>query len=136
MRVNAVVTRAAALAALVLLSACGDNPAAPGIEPQINNATDAFTYQVSDLDNVSGTYTYTWQNTGPGAKITHSSDAGATGTATLTVRDDDDTLLYSGQLASSGEPLTSPAGVAGAWAIRLVYSDYSNSQVNFAVLKE
>lgn len=136
MRANAVVSRAATFAALVLLGACGDSPAAPGIEPQITNQTDAFTYQVSDLDNVSGTFNYTWQNTGTGAKITHSSDAGATGTATLTVQDDDGTLLYSGQLASSGEPLTSPAGVAGAWTIRLVYSDYSNSQVNFAVLKE
>jgi len=136
MRANAVVFRAVTLATFVLLGACGDGPAAPGIEPQINNLTDAFTYQVSALDNVSGTHTYTWQNTGTAAKITHSSDAGATGTATLTVRDANGTQLYSGQLASSGEPLTSPAGIPGAWTVRIVYSDYSNSQVNFGVLKE
>jgi hypothetical protein len=91
---------------------------------------------VSALDNVTGTYTFTWQNTGTAAKITHSSDAGATGTATLTVRDANGTQLYSGQLASSREPLTSAAGIPGACTVRIVYSDYSNSQVNFGVLKE
>ena len=136
MRARAVLSRSATLTALLFLSACGDNPAGSGIEPQITNQTDAFTYQVSDLDNVSGTYTYTWQNTGTAAKITHSSDAGATGTATLTVHDADGTLLYTGQLASTGEPVTAPAGIAGAWTIRIIYADYSNTQVNFGVLKE
>lgn len=136
MRVAAVLTRAAALPALILVVACGDGPTAPGIQPQITNLADAFSYQVSAIQDFSGTYSYTWQNSGTVAKVTHASDAGSTGSATLTVRDAAGTQVYSGQLASSGEPSTDPAGVAGAWTITVVYSNYSNSQVNFAVLKQ
>jgi len=128
--------RAAALAALALVVACGDGPTAPGIQPQITNLTDAFSYQVSAIQSFTGTYTYTWQNTGTVAKITHASDAGATGTATLTVKDAAGTQVYSGELVSSGQPLTAPAGVAGAWTVKVVYSNYSNTQVNFGVLKQ
>ena len=128
--------RAAALAALALVAACGDGPTAPGIQPQITNITDAFSYQVTSINNFSGTYSYTWQNSGTLAKITHASDAGATGTATLVVKDAVGTQVYSGDLTSSGQPLSAPAGVAGAWTIKLTYANYSNTQVNFAVLKQ
>lgn len=136
MRATAVFSRAAAIIGLALVAGCGDSPTAPGIQPQVTNLTDAFSYQVSSIQNFSGTYNYTWQNTGTVAKITHASDAGATGTATLTVKDGNGTQVYSGQLASSGQPLSAPAGVAGAWTITLVYSNYSNTQVNFGVLKQ
>ena len=128
--------RAATLAALVLVAACGDGPTAPGIQPQITNLTDSFSYQVSSIQGFTGTYTYTWQNTGTLARITHASDAGATGTATVVVRDAAGTQVYSGQMVSSGQPSSAPAGVAGAWTIRVVYSNYSNTQVNFAVLMQ
>lgn len=129
--------RATALATLVLTAACGDSPTAPpGIEPQITNLTNTFSYQVTRLTNVTRTDNYTWQNTGTLAKVTHSSDAGATGTATVSLMDAAGTQVYSGALASSGQPVSSPAGVAGAWTIRVVYSNYSNTQVNFGVLKQ
>jgi hypothetical protein len=128
--------RAAAFAALVLVGACGDGPTAPGIQPQITNLADAFAYQVSAIQDFSGTYNYTWQNTGTLAQISHASDAGATGTATVVVRDATGTQVYSGQMASSGQPMSSPAGTAGAWTISVVYSNYSNTQVNFAVSKQ
>ena len=136
MRIPSPAIRAVALAALVMVAACGDGPTAPGIQPQIVNITDSFSYQVSAIQGFTGTYTYTWQNTGTLARITHSSDAGATGTATVVVRDAAGTQVYSGALASSGQPASSPAGVAGAWTINVVYSNYSNTQVNFAVLKQ
>lgn len=128
--------RAAALSMLVLVAACSKSPTAPGIQPQITNTTNTFSYQVTSIQNFSGTNTYTWQNTGTVAKITHSSAAGATGTATLTVQDAAGTQVYSGQLLSSSQPLTAPAGVAGAWTIKVVYSGYTSSQVNFGVLKQ
>lgn len=128
--------RAAAFAALAVVAACSDGPTAPGIQPQITNAPDAFSYQVSSIQDFTGTYSYTWQNSGTVAKVTHASDAGATGSATLVVRDAAGTQVYSGELATSGEPLTTPAGVAGAWTIRIVYTGYSNTQVNFALLKQ
>ncbi len=128
--------RAVALAALVLVAACGDGPTAPGIQPQIVNITDSFSYQVSAIQGFTGTYTYNWQNTGTLARITHSSDAGATGTATVVVRDAAGTQVYSGALVSSGQPMSTPAGVAGTWTVNLVYSNYSNTQVNFAILMQ
>jgi hypothetical protein len=129
--------RAAALAALAFAAACGDSPTAPpGIQPQITNLPDAFSYQVSSIQGFTGTNTYTWQNTGTLAQISHASDAGATGTATLVVRDAAGTQVYSGQLVSSGQPLSAPAGVAGNWTIQVVYSNYSNTQVNFAVSQQ
>lgn len=128
--------RAVALAALVMVAACNDGPTAPGIQPQIVNITDSFSYQVSAIQGFTGTYTYTWQNTGTLARITHSSDAGATGTATVVVRDAAGTQVYSGAMVSSGQPMSSPVGVAGAWTVNVVYSNYSNAQVNFAVLMQ
>lgn len=130
--------RTLALAALVMLAGCGDSPTAapPGIQPQITNLTDAFSYQITNLDRVTGTYDYTWQNTGTLAKVTHASNAGATGTATVTLRDASGAQVYSGPLATSGEPVSSPSGVAGAWTITVVYSNYSNAQVNFGVAKQ
>jgi hypothetical protein len=125
--------------ALLLLGAgaCSDDPMAPpGIQPQITNITDMFSYQVTSLDRVTGTWTYTWQNTGTLAKVTHASNAGGTGTATVTLHDAVGTQVYSGPFATSGEPVSSPAGVAGAWTITVTYADYSNAQVNFAVVKQ
>jgi hypothetical protein len=136
MRLPSRTIRAVALAALALVAACGDGPTAPGLQPQITNLTDSFSYQVTSIQNFTGTYTYTWQNSGTLARITHASDAGATGTATVVVRDAAGTQVYSGALVSSGQPMSSPAGVAGAWTINVVYSDYSNTQVNFAVLMQ
>lgn len=111
-------------------------PTAPGIQPQIVNITDAFSYQVTSIQGFTGTNTYTWQYTGTVALVSHSSDAGATGRATVVVRDAAGTQVYSGQMVSSSQPATSPAGIAGAWTISLVYSNYSNTQVNFGVLKQ
>jgi hypothetical protein len=128
--------RAVAVATLIMVAGCGDGPTAPGIQPQITNLADVFSYQVSSIQHFSGTSTYTWQNSGTVAKITHASDAGATGSATLVVKDAAGTQVYSGELATSGEPLSAPAGVAGAWTITIVYSNYSNTQVNVAVLKQ
>jgi len=133
-----VAARCLAVTTLFLVVGCGDSPTEnpPGFQPQITNATDAFTYQISDLSHVSGSWDYTWQNTGTMAKVTHASDAGAAGNATITIRDAAGVQVYSGPFATSGEPLSSPAGVAGDWTIRVTYADYSNTQVNFAVLKQ
>ncbi len=128
--------RVLTLATLLLAVACSDSPTAPGIEPQIINNSDSFSYQISDLNDVTGSWEYTWQNTGTTAKVTHASDAGAVGTATLTIMDAGGVSVYSGELATTGEVVTSPAGSAGAWTIRVAYSSYTNTQINFAVFKE
>jgi hypothetical protein len=128
--------RALAVLALLFTVACDESPTAPGLQPQIVNNTDAFSYQLSDVAGATGVWNYTWQNTGTLAKVTHASDAGATGTATVTIRDAAGTQVYSGSFATSGEIVTSPAGTAGAWTISVTYSNYTNTQVNFAVNKQ
>jgi hypothetical protein len=130
--------RAGLAVVLLAATACGDDPtsAPPGIQPQITNSTDAFSYQLTDLSSVAGTWDYTWQNTGTLAKVTHASDGGALGTASVSIRDAAGTQVYAGAFAATGETISSPAGVAGAWTISVSYSDYSNTQVNFAVVKQ
>lgn len=127
--------RPALLLAAVVVAAC-DSPTAPGIEPEITNSTDSFFYQVRDVSNFTGTFEYTWQNGGTLATVSHSSNAGSSGTATLTLLDADGTQVYSGPLLSSEEAATSPSGVAGAWTVRLVFSNYSNTQVNFELSRQ
>lgn len=135
---TSITRRGIALTVLALMAACGDGPTAPppGLQPQITNNTDAFSYQITSLNNVTGTYNYAWQNTGTFAKVTHSSNSGATGTATLTLRDAVGAQVYTGAFASSGQPSSSPAGVAGAWIITVTYTNYTNAQVNFGVAKQ
>ena len=126
-----------ALSAALLAAGCGDDSTSPppGIQPQIVNDTDVFSYQISDLSDASGTWDYAWENSGTAAKVTHASDAGAAGTAVVTIRDGAGTQVYSGTLATTGEVVSSPEGVAGTWTISVTYSGYSNTQVNFAVTK-
>lgn len=130
--------RSILLATLLLAAGCSDGPTAPapGIQPQIVNNTDAFSYQLTDLSAVSGTWDYAWENTGTLAKVTHASDAGASGSATVMIRDGAGTQVYSGALTTTGEPISSPTGTPGTWTIRVTYSGYTNSQVNFAVVKQ
>ena len=125
------------VAALALAAACGDSPTAPpGIQPQIVNNTDAFSFQITNLTGVTGTYDYTWQNTGTLAKVSHASNAGSAGSATVTLRDASGTQVYTGPMATSGETVSAPAGTAGAWTISVTFTNYSNTQVNFAVIKQ
>lgn len=68
------------VAALFVLSACGnDNPADPlaGFEPQIDNATDNFQLQASDVTDVGTVLQYTWANTGNMASVDHSTTTAA-----------------------------------------------------------
>ncbi len=125
------------LAVVLLAAGCGDGSTSPppGIQPQIVNGTDAFSYQISDLRDANGTWDYAWENTGTAAKVTHASDANATGTALVSIRDGAGTQVYSGGLATTGEIVSAPEGVAGTWTITVTYSGYSNTQVNFAVVK-
>jgi cytoskeletal protein RodZ len=132
-----ILKRVAFAAALFITAACGDSPTAPpGIQPQIVNNTDAFSFQITNLNGVTGTYDYTWQNTGTLAKVTHASNAGASGSATVTLRDATGAQVYTGPMATSGETVSSPAGTAGAWTVRVTFTNYSNTQVNFAVVKQ
>lgn len=121
-------TRRLVAAGSIIVAACSDGAAAPGREPEIVNATDNFQYQISDIQNFSGTYTYSWQNTGTAATVNQSASI-SSGTATLTLRDANGLLVYTRSLADNGT-FSSTAGAAGTWTIRVAYSGV-DATVNF-----
>ncbi|MEJ2502794.1 MAG: hypothetical protein P8177_05660 [Gemmatimonadota bacterium] len=92
--------RSAIFLAFAVSTGC-DSPTSPGIEPEIINNADSFSYQVRDIGDVTGTWEYTWQNGGTLATVSHSSNAGSTGTATLTLLDAAGTQVYAGPLLTS-----------------------------------
>lgn len=121
-----------ASAGLIILAACSDNAAAPGRDPEIVNAPDNFQYQISDIQDYSGTQTYSWQNSGTTATVNQAA-AITNGTATLVLQDANGLQVYSRSLADNGT-FSSSAGVAGAWTIRVTYSGV-DATVNFRVDK-
>lgn len=121
---------------LVLLAAggCGKSDVTnPGTGLEVNNAADDFQYQVTGVRNYSHVHTYTWQNTGTAATVNQATTITG-GAATLVLVDGAGTQVYSRTLADNGT-YQSAAGAAGAWTIRLTYSDASADAVNFRVQK-
>lgn len=119
--------------ALVIAAAVGcSSPTEPGIQPQITNATDNFQYQVSKVQNYTGTLTYNWQHTGTKADVNQATTVTA-GTMALIVKDAAGVEVYNQSLAVNGTVQTN-VGTAGLWTIRVVYTDASGT-VNFRVQK-
>jgi hypothetical protein len=132
-------TRVALAGALALspgLMGCGSDPTTaptPGIQPQIVNLTDDFSYQTSSVANYTGSATCSWQNTGISANINQSTTV-TSGTMNLVVRDANGTQVYSRTLADNGTFITAD-GVAGTWAIQVQYIGASGT-VNFRAQKK
>jgi hypothetical protein len=129
-------TRAfAAVAVAVAIGACGSdrsNPLSPAVQPEIVNNVDAFSFQVTGVQNASATLSYSWQNTGTVGTINQSASISA-GSATLVVRDAAGTQVYSRSLADNGT-FTTTAGTSGTWTIQVVFTSTSGT-VNFRVDK-
>lgn len=98
-----------------LLACDGAGLIGPGNQLEVSNDTDRFEWQVTGLENVTQTLTYTWQNTSTSASVNLSSNI-TSGTATLTITDANDNETFSGSLAQNGTSPTS-TGTAGNWTI-------------------
>jgi hypothetical protein len=120
------------IAGVVLLAACGDSATAPGRDPEVINTADNFQYQISDIQEYSGTQVYSWQNTGTTATVNQSAAVSA-GAVTLVLQDANGVQVYSRSLAEDGT-FASAAGAAGTWSVRVVYSAAA-ATVNFRVDK-
>ena len=128
------ITAAAALAASLALSGCGStSTTAPGIQPQIVNLTDDFSYQVSSVNNFSGAAPYSWQNTGISANVNQATTV-TSGNMILVITDAVGTQVYSRSLSDNGTFVTAN-GVAGTWTIRITYTGAAGT-VNFRVQKK
>lgn len=124
----------AALASLVLVAAaCGDsNTLGPDNQVQVDNVTDSFQWQASDMSEVSQTLTYTWTNTGTTANVDQSSSITA-GSATLHVTDDQGQQVYSSSLSDDGTFQTNQ-GASGDWTVTVELSGASGT-ANFRLQK-
>ena len=117
--------------AMALIVGCS-SPTDPGVQPQVNNATDNFQYQVSNVKNFTGSRVYTWQVTGTKASVNQATTLTA-GTVTLLIRDAAGADVYNQSLAVNGT-LDTAAGTTGAWTIRVQYTNATGT-VNFRVQK-
>lgn len=135
---NLVSTRVWRGLALVLvlaaaLAGCSDNTS-PGIQPEIANLPDNFQFQTSSVRRASGSWSYTWQNTGTAATVNQACSITA-GTAMLVVRDSAGVEVYSRNLEENGTFVTA-AGTSGAWRIEVVFDRVTAAAINFRVQKQ
>ena len=121
--------RTLAVLALGAASACSEaNVIGPSNQLQVANQPGTFEWQVTALDQVTQTLTYTWENPGTVANVDQSTSLGS-GSATLEVRDDAGTVVYGRSLADNGTYQTS-AGAAGSWTVT-VTMDGASGALNF-----
>jgi len=121
----------AVAAAAVLLAACGGTTIAP-FQPEIRNLTDSFEFQVTNAKNVSQNLQYNWENTGTMANV-NQADSILNGSAELTIRGAQDTVVYVRNLGDNGTFVTN-AGQAGTWKVQVSLSNFSGS-INFRAQK-
>ncbi len=121
--------------ALLMLSGCGSDPTDPlaQFEPQVNNSTDSFQLQATDVTDVGSVLQYSWENTGTQASVDHSTTT-AGGAAGLIIKDASGTTVYDQGLAPSLNEDTS-SGSTGTWTITVALSEYSGT-LNFRVQKK
>lgn len=124
-------TLTVAFVCMCFASSCDDNTLAP-FQPEITNAPDDFQLQATGVRRVSTILNYEWQNSGNQANVDHSTTTTA-GSATLTIRDAADKIVYDVDLVPSRTD-TTDIGASGTWKLRLVLSNYSGT-LNFRVQK-
>jgi hypothetical protein len=111
--------RVLAIAILVVLAGCEDDPIRPGIHLSIENLPDSFIYRASGIYRYTKVSNYTWQNTGSQAVVTMSG-ALSEGEAWVELLDAEEVQVFEGSLGVEGE-FTSLEGVPGAWNVRVSY---------------
>ena len=122
--------RALLSATTLLVIGCSDNVIGPENELEFTNETDTFQWQVTALDGVTQTLTYTWPMTGTVADVNQSASPSG-GSATLRIQDDAGVEVYSRSLAENGTFQTTQ-GSAGNWTITVTLQGVSGA-VNFRV---
>jgi hypothetical protein len=117
----------------IALTGCHEaNVIGPANQLEVTNAVDQFQFQVTDLVEVDDVRSYTWQNTGTQATI-DISQAVTSGSAFLTIRDAEGTILHQEDIAED-QDTTTPVGVAGMWQIE-VRLESTTGTFNFRVQK-
>jgi hypothetical protein len=119
--------------ALILAACSGGNALAPQFQPQVTNNPDNFQLQATGVTNVTQVLTYTW-SCSTGTATVNPATTTSGGSVSLLIKDGAGTTVYNGNIPPSGTFNTSPAGVSGAWTIKVTFNDYSGT-INFRVQK-
>ena len=117
---------------LVPLACAGDNVIGPDNQLQVTNTADNFQFQVSNLNMVTQTLTYSWTNTGDSANVNQSSSL-VGGAASLAIQGPTGNSMYSSNLQTNGTFHT-VKGTSGAWQIIVVLNS-ADGNINFRVQK-
>ena len=126
---NPSLARVAGIAALLIATACSsERVIGPGNQLEVVNQPGTFEWQVTALDAVSQTLTYTWANPGTVANVNQASSLGG-GSADVRIRDAAGAEVYARSLAENGTFQTS-AGASGSWTV-VVTLDRASGALNF-----
>jgi len=85
------------------------------VEPEVINNPDSFEFQVTSVQNFTGSWSYDWTTTGTLVNVDQSSSI-TSGTITLNILDSDGGVVYSGDLSQGGS-FTTESGTTGQWRI-------------------
>jgi hypothetical protein len=111
--------------------ACADaNVIGPANQLEVSNNPGIFEWQVTALDGVTQTLTYSWTNPGTSANVNQASSL-SSGSATVRVRDQAGTEVYNRGLGQNGTFQTS-AGTTGTWTV-VVTLDEATGTLNFSL---
>ena len=124
----------ATLALVAAISACGsDNQVlGPQYEPEVVNVQDSFSFQATDISNITQQFSYSWENTGVSANIDQSCSI-TSGSATVRVVDSVGKAVYSSDLSNDGS-FQSTDGSTGTWVIQVTLSA-TGGTLNFSLQK-
>lgn len=116
---------------LWVVAACGGaNMIGPTNALEVGNTTDTFQWQVSALENVTQTLSYSWHTTGITANVNQATEL-VSGTAVVRVTDGNGTQVYNRSLAENGT-FETDVGVPGMWLIVVELTDVDGT-LNFRV---
>lgn len=114
---------------LLMVMACSDaNVIGPENQLEVANNPGAFEWQVTALNKVTQTLTYSWTNPGTTANVNQASSLGS-GSATVRVTDGSGAQVYTRSLSENGT-FQASAGTTGTWTV-VVTLDEASGTLNF-----
>jgi hypothetical protein len=114
---------------LLVAMACSDaNVIGPENQLEVANNPGVFEWQVTALNKVTQTLTYSWTNPGATGNVNQASSLGS-GSATVRVTDGSGAEVYTRSLSENGTYQTS-AGTTGTWTV-VVTLDEASGTLNF-----
>ncbi len=130
-RSRALRSHAAGLALALSLAGCeGTNHIGPANQLEVSNNPGFFSLQVTALDNVSQTLTYSWTNPGTTANVNQASSVSG-GTATVSVMNASTAQVYSRNLADNGT-FNTTTGTTGTWTVVVTLNEVTGT-LNFSL---